>query len=378
MRLIKSIILLGISLMWTNAAYAQEGEAKLVDEVIARVNSGVIMRSAFEAAQRDVLEELKKQGLQGDELEKRFKEWQPRILDELINTQLLAQKAKELSINVEPQVNQQLLRMMKENNCDTLTCLGEKMREAGFDMDEVKRIMTENFSKDAVLYREVYGRVISGLTEKEKRETYEKNKENFTEPGEVTLSQIFIASGKDPNQALDRAKDIATQARGGAVDFPSLAKRLSEDPAGKDGGKLGPAIKISDLSPEVKPAIENAPAGTVTDPIKLDKGYYIFRVDERKDAKLLPFDDEKVQNDIGRILVGQYAEKQIEGYLARLRDEAFIEIDIRYQFESAKVKSAQIKRVPYTEEKEKKKKKEKKPEEKKAQETPKTASTDKP
>ena len=35
MKLIKSIILLGIVLMWANAAFAQEGEAKLIDEVIA-------------------------------------------------------------------------------------------------------------------------------------------------------------------------------------------------------------------------------------------------------------------------------------------------------------------------------------------------------
>src|SRR5262245_16337939 len=112
MRLIKSVFLLGIALTCATVGYAQEGEAKLVDEVIARVNSGVIMRSAFETAQRDILEELKKQGLQGEELEKKFNEWKPRILDELINTQLLAQRAKELNINVEPQVNQQLLRMM--------------------------------------------------------------------------------------------------------------------------------------------------------------------------------------------------------------------------------------------------------------------------
>ncbi|HKX26659.1 MAG TPA: peptidyl-prolyl cis-trans isomerase [Blastocatellia bacterium] len=377
MRLIKSVFLLGIALTWANVAYAQEGEAKLVDEVIARINSGVIMRSAYENAQRDVLEELKKQGLQGDDLEKKFKEWQPRILDELINTQLLAQRAKELSINVEPQVNQQLLRMMKENNCESLECLGQRIREAGFDIEEVKRVMTENFSKDAVLYREVYGRVFQTLTEKEKRETYEKNKQTYTDPAEVTLSRIFITFGKDPDQALAQAKDIATQARGG-VEFAALAKRYSEEPIGKDGGSTGPANKISDLTPEVKAAVENAAAGTVSDPIKLEKGYYIFRVDQRKEAKTLPFEDDKVQDHVARTLVGQYGEKQIEAYLAKLRDEAFIEIDTRYQFESAKVKSAQIKHVPYTEEKEKKKKEKEKKEEKKAQEMPKTASTDKP
>jgi parvulin-like peptidyl-prolyl isomerase len=375
MRLIKSIILLGIALLSANIASAQDGEAKLVDEVIARVNAGVIMRSAFEAAQKDVLEEFKKQGLKGEELEKKFNEWKPRILDELINTQLLAQRAKDLSINVEPQVNQQILRMMKENNCETPDCLAQKMREAGFDMDEVKRVMSENFSKEAVMGREVYGRVYQQLTEKDKREAYEKNKEYFTEPGEVTLSRIFIATGKDPNQALQRAKDIALQAKGGVADFAALAKRFSEEALGKDGGKLGPSIKIPDLAPDVKAAVEKATVGTVTDPIKLENGYYIFRVDERKEPKELPFEDDKVQDAIGRYLVGQRAEKQVEEYLAKLREEAFIEIDPRYQFENSKVKSASIKRVPYTEEREKKKKDKK---DKKAEEEQKTTANNKP
>lgn len=373
-KLITIVVLLGIALIGADRAFAQDSDAKLVDEVIARINAGVIMRSTFEEAQRVVLEELKKQGLKGEELEKKFNELKPGILDDLINTQLLAQRAKELSINVEPAVNQQLLRMMKENNCESQECLGQKMREAGFDIEEVKRVMGENFSKEEVMRREVYGRVYRDLTEKDKREAYEKNKEYFTEPGEVTLSRIFIAVGKDPDDALTRAKDVATQAKSGATDFAALAKRYSEEPLGKEGGKLGPAIKIPDLAPEVKTIVEKAEIGSTTDPIKLENGYYIFRIDQRKDAKQLPFEDERVAEAIGRYLVGERAEKQMDDYLTKLRDEAFIEIDARYQFENAKVKSAQIKRVPYTDEKEKKKKDKEK---KKAEEAQKTAANNK-
>jgi parvulin-like peptidyl-prolyl isomerase len=376
MKLVMLIGLLGVVLTGTGRVLAQEGEAKLVDEVIARVNSGVIMRSAFENAQKDVLEELKKQGLKSDELEKKFKEEQPRILDELIYAQLLAQRGKDLSINVEPQVNQQLLRMMKENNCESIECLGQKMREAGFDIEEVKRVLTENFSREAVLSREVYGRVYNQTTEKEKREAYEKNKERYTEPAEVTLSRIFIAFGKDQNQSLSNAKDLVTKARSGAVEFGALAEQYSEDELGKKNKGVIGAIKISDLAPDVKAVVENTPPGNVTDPIKLDNGYYIFRVDQRKEPKLLPFDDQRVQEDIARMIVGQKSQKEIEEYLAKLRDEAFIEIDERYQFENSKVKSASIKRVPYSEDSGKKKKEKK--EEKKAEQLPKATANNRP
>ena len=376
MKLTKVVLLLGFALLGANLAYAQESDVKPIDEVIARVNAGVIMRSAFEAAQRDVLEELKRQGLKPEELEKKFNEWKPRILDELINTQLLAQRAKDLSINVDAQVNQQLLRMMKENNCEGEECLKQKMREAGYDIDEVKRVLGENFSKEAVLSQEVYGKVYRNLTEKEKREFYDKNKQGYSEPAEITLSNIFIALGKDPNQALLRAKEIVIQARSGAADFKALAQKYTESEAGKKNPSLG-TFKIPELNPEVKAVVENAQAGTITDPVKLDTGYSIFRVDQRKEANLLAFEDERVQNHIARSLVEQRSGEQIEQYLTKLRNDAFIEIDARYQFENSKVKSAQIKRVPYSEDNGKKKK-DKKEKEKKAEETPKATASNKP
>jgi parvulin-like peptidyl-prolyl isomerase len=358
----KSIILLGIVLFCGNFAFAQESEAKLVDEVIARVNASVIMRSAFDAESKRTLETLKQEGLKGEELEKKFNEFKPVILDELINTQLLAQRAKDLSINVEPQVNQQLLRLMKEQNCDTLDCLGQKLRDVGYDLEELKRNMIDGFSRQAVINNEVYYRIMRELTEKEQRELYEKNKQNFTEPAEVTLSRIFIASGKDPEQALKRAQEIAQQCKGG--DFAAIARQYSEETLGKEGGKLGPAIKVDQLTPEIKALVEKIPAGTITDPVKLENGYYIFRIDDRKEEKLLPFEDEKVKELIVRNLASQQADNEIEEYLAKLRDEAFIEIDPRYQFANAKVKSAAIKRVPYMEEKERKREKEREKKEK--------------
>ena len=70
----RALLFLALTVLLAPAGYAQDEETSLVDEVIARVNAGVIMRSAFESSQRDVLEELRKQGLKGEDLEKKFSE----------------------------------------------------------------------------------------------------------------------------------------------------------------------------------------------------------------------------------------------------------------------------------------------------------------
>ena len=345
--------------------FAQEGEAKLIDEVIARVNASPIMRSAFEGAQREVLEQMKSQGLTPEELEKKLAEWKPRILDQLIDTQLLVQRASDLSINVDPQVNEQLVRIMKENNIQSLEDLEQKMREVGVDINEVKANLRANFARQAVLNREVYGKIFFGLTEKDKRDFYDKHKEAFATPGEVTLSHIFIAIGKDAEAALKRAQDAQTQAST-AADFGALAQRLSEDPAtAAKKGAIG-TLKLSELAPEVREAIEKLKEGEVSVPVKLNNGYSVFRVDARKEAVARAFEDREVQEAVAQNLTGERSEAQIDTYLAKLRNDAFIEIDPRYQFADSKVKSASIKHTPYLDDSEKKKqKKDKKDKDKK-------------
>lgn len=378
MKLKFALILFPLLFAFAVPTRAQEGEAKLIDEVIARVNAAPVMRSAFEGAQREVLDQLKSQGLKPEELEKKLAEWKPRILDQLIDTQLLVQRAGDLSINVDPQVNEQLVRIMKENNIQSLEDLEQKMREVGVDINEVKANLRANFARQAVLNREVYGKIFFGLTEKEKRDYYEQNKQLFATPAEVTLSHIFIVAGKDAEAALKRAQDAQAQA-GTAADFGALAQRLSEDPnTASKKGVIG-TLKMNELAPEVREAVEKLKVGEVSAPVKIGNGYSVFRVDARKDSVARAFEDREVADEVGQRLAYERADKQIEVYLDKLRSDAFIEIDPRYQFPDSKVKSAQIKHTPYSEENTKKKKdKDKDKEKKEAATAAKSTVKDKP
>ncbi len=377
MKLFRTISLFVFIMAAAAVALAQEGEAKLVDEVIARVNSAVIMRSDYDKAQRDYLEELKNSGLKDAELEKKFTEFKAGILDMLIDQQLLIQRAKDLSIDVEAQVNQQLLRIMKENgNIGSVEELEQKMREVGVDINDVRRNFRTMFQTEEVRRREVFARAYKDTTEAQKREYYEKHKDVFIVPGEVSLSRIMIQAGKDPAQSLARATDIATQARNGGADFPALARRFSEEDLGRTkGGKMDP-VRLDLLLNEVRDVVAKVPVGSVTDPIKLPDGYVIFRVDERKEPKARTYEEDEVKQEVINRLVYQKGQAEMENYLQRLREDAFIEIDPRYQLAESKVKSAGIKRIPYSDEpdkvrkkREKKEKKDKEQEEKKKKDT---------
>ncbi len=345
------ICLVVLSLLPLGSLAQDENGYSLLDQVIARVNTEVILMSSFERELKSYIEEYKQQGKKDEEIEKQLTELRAKILDGLIDQQLLTQRAKELSVDVEGQVNEQLVRIMKEVACDSLECLEQKMREVGVDINEQRRGMRTKFMSDAVLGREVYGQISRNLTDQEKKAFYDKHKDWFEVPGEVELSRIFIRKPKDmlmQAQSLDKAKEIATLLKGGG-DFGALVQSKSEDPADivKVKGKIG-KVALNQLPTEIRSVVEKAEIGSTTDSITLADGYAIFRVDARKDSETRPYEDAEVKNAVFQRLVMEKGQTQIDEYLKQLREDAFIEIDPKYQMPGLKTASAQIKVTPYS------------------------------
>ena len=192
----------------------------------------------------------------------------------------------------------------------------------------------------------------------------EQNKQLFSTPAELTLSHIFIAIGKDPDAALKRAQQAQTEASA-AADFVAFCQRVSEDQNTVSKKCVIGTLKMNELAPEVREAVDKLKVGEVSAPVKLGNGYSIFRVDARKDSVARAFEEREVADEVGQRLAYERADKQIDVYLDKLRSDAFIEIDPRYQFTDSKVKSAQIKHTPYDVAEDNKKKKKDKDKEKK-------------
>ena len=121
--------------------------------------------------------------------------------------------------------------------------------------------------------------------------------------------------------------------RGGA-DFKTLAAANSDrlDQAGerlapKNGGVVGTFV-IPDLKPDFVTAIKNVPVGGVTDPIRLDEGFEILRVDERTLASdPLAFNEDKVREAI----TIERRDKEREEYMKGLRKDAYLRLAPEYQ-----------------------------------------------
>ena len=323
-----------VLMLTPSLAFAQEGELQVVDEVIAQVNDDIITLSSlrFEIKQR--IEALKQNGMTEKQAADEIAKHRDDLIATLINEKLLLQKGKELEMSdkVEAEVNRRMLEVAKEQGIPTMEKLCEAMRQSGVSCDETRITLRAEIMKQAVLEGEVDSKLFFGFTVAELHTYFDAHKDKFRKPEVVKISEIYLGlAGRDEAQVKAKAQQLVAQLRGGA-DFKKVAGANSErEDHGKrvaleTGGYVG-QFEVPNLRTDIGDAIKKVNAGTVSDPVKTDDGYQIFRVDERTAASdATVFNENKVRE----AMTMERSPKGHEDYLQNLRNEAYIKLSPNY------------------------------------------------
>ncbi len=130
----------------------------------------------------------------------------------------------------------------------------------------------------------------------EVKEDYEISQDSFLEPEKVRLRHILFTkppSGDEKEEAAKRktAEEVLAKAKSGE-DFAALAKKYSQGPAAEQGGEVG-WLTRDQLSPELKAAVFSLEPGQVSDLIVSQIGFHILKVEEKKAARVPPFEEVK-------------------------------------------------------------------------------------
>jgi parvulin-like peptidyl-prolyl isomerase len=186
-----------------------------------------------------------------------------------------------------------------------------------------------NEAKNQSLTREVIGQEVGrhiNITDKEVQDYYDAHKSEFIRDEKVYLSEILISTeGKDAAgvaAAEKKAKQLSTDASKGQR-FSDLARDNSDASTAKDGGALG-GYKKGDLTKQIEDLVWNLPKGAVTQPMKIQTGFEIFKVEDHTQKGLAPLAD--VKSDIESVLYGPKMQPKIREYLTQLRKAAFLQI----------------------------------------------------
>lgn len=322
-------IIASITAFLSVCAIASAQNAKVIDSIVAHVNSDIILQSELEKAKAELRRDLTQQGLQGAELERAFDEQSKRLLADLIDRSLLLQVAKERGLTAEVEVVKEMDEMRQQNKLRTMEELEAAIVKQGYTVEEIKDIIRTRHLTQQVLRGEVYSRV--NVTTEEARNYYEANKKEFDQPAGVRIQEIVVyTANKTPEEVAEQRKKIeeALAAVKRGDDFEEVAEKYSEAESAQRGGDLGFARR-EDLNKETQDAIAGLEKGQVTDILSIGDGLFILKLADSHAGGILSF--ELAKDEIENILFSQRVPPKIREYLTKLRTEGFVTVREGYE-----------------------------------------------
>jgi len=128
---------------------------------------------------------------------------------------------------------------------------------------------------------------------------YEKHKDRFKQPELASVRHILVSTkregeekGLSDAEAKAKVAKIQAELKKGAK-FDALAKKYSDDPGSKENGGLYEDADPSGWAPEFGAAARTQPIGKVGAPVKTQFGYHLIKVEGRKAARQVPFEEAK-------------------------------------------------------------------------------------
>jgi len=294
----------------------------VLDRVICVINNDAITLFELDEAEAYYLYETKEVAPTGEARTA----LRDRLIQRIIENRLQLQQAEREKIAVEDtEIAEQMADIMKRMNAKSEAELEQALRQQGVTAESVKKRIRDQIMVDRIRRRRVNLRVT--VTEQEIDRYVQENREKL-ETG-LTFEARHILFIPDPNRGEDgwedarrRAADTYDRVLGGA-DFGELAKALSQDGSGKDGGSLG-TLKRGELAPDIEAAILRLSTGETSAPFRSQVGYHLFRLDSKE---ALSGDGlTQARNQIRDILLREKLAVRLRDWLAEIRQRAIIDM----------------------------------------------------
>lgn len=303
--------------LFVGPAWADEAASS--GKVIASVNGKAIFKSEFDR----MLAGYKKRAAHiGRPLtEADLKTVKNRILENLIDAELLYQQSQKEGIKIDEKVINERIEKMKKRfpNEDAYknALKGMHVSEKEFRA-EIQRAL----AIDELLYKV---RKNITVTDKESKTYYHNNQNLFKQPEQVKISMILIKvkpndEKSKKNQARKKIEAVQKKLAQGE-DFGKLAKAYSEGPNAQRGGAWG-YLKRGHVGKALEDEAFALKVGEVSKIFETPSGYHLIKVIDKKPAGPIPY--KEVETMIKRRLKREKQKTAIHDYIENLKKSAKI------------------------------------------------------
>ncbi len=316
-----------------------QSQESVVEEIVARVNNSIVTRADLRRSKDTWQEDVNKAKADGVEPPK-----EQDLLRDLIDQQLLLQKATELGVSADTDVIKRLDQIRQQMHADSMEDMEKAAQAQGVSWEDFKQNLKNGIITQKVIQQEVGGHII--ITQQEIQQFYEQHKAEMERPEQVRLSEILISTQKAapvktesgqtalpemPDaqlvaEAQKKADSIYEKLQKGAS-FDEVAKANSDGPTSQVGGDLE-YFKRGTLSKDLEDKVFALKAGEYTPPIRTNQGWVILKVTEHQSAGIPAEKDVELQ--IQERLYMQAMQPALRDYLTKLREDAYIDIKPGY------------------------------------------------
>jgi len=320
---------------------------EIVEQVLVKVNGEIISKSEFE--QRQVAAIRNRPEFAGgdaaqDEVKKALFEITPDLILAVVDEMLLIQRGKELGYTLGDQQFQSIVdNIKKENKLESEEDFQAALKQENMTMADLRRNMERNMLVNRVQQQEVSDKI--GVTDDEAKVYYAGHMNEFTTPADISLREILIevpvvngaTNVAQDEEAKAEAEDVRKRLIGGEP-FPRLAADHSDAPSKANGGLIGP-FKRTDLSPALLKVIDGLKTGDVSEPLRVARGYQLFRLESQTEEKILGFD--AARGAIADRVAQEKQRVELQKYLEQQRSQAIItwrNDDLKKAYEQALAK----------------------------------------
>lgn len=139
--------------------------------------------------------------------------------------------------------------------------------------------------KEDMLANFAIAKAVDGVrvTDEEAKKFFEENEKDLNAGESVSASHILVDSE-------EKANEIKAEIESGAVSFEDAARKYSSCPSSEQGGALGEFTR-GQMVPEFDEACFSMKVGELRGPVKTQFGYHLIKLNDKKEATPLKYED---------------------------------------------------------------------------------------
>jgi peptidyl-prolyl cis-trans isomerase SurA len=303
-----------------------------VNGIAAKVNGRVVTKNEVSFMLAPIYAQLAAQfPRRGPQFEAQFKEAKSKILQELIDRQIILDEFKQIGASIKPHIiDEEIKRQMQELYNGDEAKFREELKRSRLTMDGYRAMTREKMVVQAMRAQQFSDAPPPLPNEIQQEYNEVKLTMRDTSKDVISFQKIFIPASDPqnptatPDTQLTLAEDLAKQLADGK-DFAELAKVNSRD-AFADKGGLQENVPRTDLSPEFASIIFDAPVGKIVGPLVDPQGFTIVKPVKIDFGPPPPFD--KVRDMIEERVRKKKTSAQYDRWIESRRKKAMIDIRI--------------------------------------------------